>query len=56
MPESLPQKPPKSQIFQHYDGDRELSKLYDSLWRIADGYAMDNLGKKELEYFFRVTD
>ena len=43
-------------IFQHYNGDRELSKLYDSLWRIADGYAMDNLGKKELEYFFRVTD
>ena len=43
-------------IFQHYDGDRDLSKLYDSLWRIADGYAMDNLGKKELEYFFRVTD
>ena len=43
-------------IFQHYNGDRELSKLYVSLWRIADGYAMDNLGKKELEYFFRVTD
>ena len=43
-------------IFQHYDGDRELSKLYDSLWRIADDYAMKNLVGKELDYFYRTTD
>ena len=43
-------------IFQHFNGDRELSKLYDSLWKIADGYAMENLTGKDFEYFFNVTD
>lgn len=43
-------------IFQHYDGDRELSKLYDALWRIADDYATKNLVGKELDYFYRTTD
>lgn len=43
-------------IFQHYDGDRELSKLYDSLWRIADDYATKNLVGKELDYFYHTTD
>ena len=43
-------------IFQHYAGDRELAKLSDELWRIADGYAMGNLTGKELEYFFNATD
>lgn len=43
-------------IFQHFNGDRELSKLYDSLWKIADEYAIENLTGKEFEYFFNVTD
>lgn len=43
-------------IFQHFNGDRELSKLYDSLWKIADSYAMENLSGKDFEYFFNVTD
>lgn len=43
-------------IFQHFNGDRELSKLYDSLWKIADAYAIENLTGKEFEYFFNVTD
>ena len=43
-------------IFQHFNGDRELSKLYDSLWKIADEYAMENLTGKDFEYFFNITD
>lgn len=43
-------------IFQHFNGDRELSRLYDSLWKIADEYAIENLTGKEFEYFFNVTD
>lgn len=43
-------------IFQHFNGDRELSKLYDSLWKIADSYAMENLSGNDFEYFFNVTD
>ena len=43
-------------ICQHYDGDRELSKLYDALWRIAVDYAMKNLVGIELDYFYRTTD
>ena len=43
-------------IFQHFNGDRELSKLYDSLWKIADSYAMENLTGDDFEYFFNITD
>ena len=43
-------------IFQHFNGDRELSKLYDALWKIADSYAMENLTGDDFEYFFNITD
>lgn len=43
-------------IWQHYKSKPALAKLYDTLWREADQYAMDNLSENEMQYYFRVTD
>ncbi len=43
-------------IWQYYKTKPSLAKLYDSLWRQADQYAMDNLSEEEMYYYFRVTD
>lgn len=44
-------------IWQHYeDGDEEMARLYDGLWRKAQGYAYDTLNGDELTYFWRMTD
>ena len=44
-------------MWEHYqNGNQELAKVYDELWRKADGYACDNLSGEELAYFFRITD
>ena len=43
-------------IWQHYKSKPAFAKLYDTLWREADQYAMDNLSENEMQYYFRVTD
>lgn len=43
-------------VWQHYASNREISDLYDELWRFADNYAMENLTGDELSYFCQVTD
>lgn len=44
-------------IWEHYEaGNREYSKLYDSLWREAAQYCVNNLKGDELSYYFRTTD
>lgn len=44
-------------IWQHYgNGDEEMARLYNELWRKADGYACDNLKGMELDYFYTTTD
>lgn len=44
-------------LWQHYeDGDEEMARLYDGLWRKAQGYAYDTLKGDELTYFWRMTD
>lgn len=44
-------------IWQFYNqGDEPMTRLYDSLWKMADAYAINNLKGEELEYFYRVTD
>lgn len=44
-------------IWEHYDSKNEkLAKVYDELWRKADGWCMDNLKGDDLSYFFRTTD
>lgn len=43
-------------IWEHYEKNMQLAKLYDSLWRKADEYACNNLKGEELRYFFNTTD
>lgn len=43
-------------IWQWYQKNDELSKLYDKLWKQADEYACDNLKDNELSYFYQTTD
>lgn len=44
-------------IWQHYEHHNDdLAKLYDSLWRQAEDYALTNLKGDELQYYYDVTD
>jgi hypothetical protein len=44
-------------LWEHYEkGNESLARLYDSLWKKADGYAMDTLKDDELGYFLDQTD
>lgn len=43
-------------IWQWYERDENIAKLYNDLWIEADNYALDNLKGDELNYFFRTTD
>lgn len=44
-------------IREHYKKKHdELAKLYNKLWRQADGYACENLKGEELTYFYQTTD
>ena len=47
-------------IWQHYiESDplrMELARLYDSLWKEADLWAMDNLKDADLDYYILTTD
>ena len=43
-------------IWQHYEHNDELARLYNDLWAAADAWAVDNLTGDELAYFYRTTD
>lgn len=43
-------------IHQHYPENMELSKLYDTLWKETDAWAMDNLKGEDLDYYIETTD
>ena len=43
-------------IWQHYEKNEQLAKLYNDLWEKADNYACDHLKGDELTYFYNVTD
>lgn len=43
-------------IWQWYEKDNDLAKLYDELWRDCGSYVDDNFTKKQLEYFYKITD
>lgn len=43
-------------IWEHYETNRKLAELYDTLYREADAYACEHLKGDELSYFFRTTD
>lgn len=43
-------------IYEHYQTNEELAKVYNGLWEEADEYAQDNLKDDELSYFYSTTD
>ena len=43
-------------LWRWYGKNDELSILYDSLWKETDGWCIDNLKGKELEYYYKTTD
>ena len=43
-------------IWQWYETNDAIARLYDTLWREADLWAQENLKGEELEYFYRITD
>lgn len=44
-------------IWQHHEyHNDDVAKLYDSLWRQAEDYALTNLKGEELDYYYETTD
>ena len=44
-------------LWEHYDnGNEELAKVYDKLWRQADLYACENFKWEDADYYYRETD
>ncbi len=43
-------------IWEHHQTNIVFEELYDTLWKKADKYALDNLKGEELAYFYRTTD
>lgn len=43
-------------IWRWYEQNNDYARLYDSLWKQADAYCMDNLKGKDLEYYIQTTD
>lgn len=43
-------------VWQHYETNIELAKVYEELWEVADMWATENLKGEELAYFYRTTD
>ena len=43
-------------IWQHYEKNEPIARVYNDLWQVAQDYAYNNLKGDELSYFFRITD
>lgn len=43
-------------IWEHYQTNEPLARIYNDLWKKADEFAMGYLKGDELSYFFRTTD
>lgn len=43
-------------IFDWYEKNESIAKVYDELWRKTDEYCMKHLKGKELDYYIRTTD
>ena len=43
-------------IWQHYETNPKLGKLYDSLWRKADEYCCEYFKDEELRQYYEYTD
>ena len=43
-------------IWQHYEKNEALARIYNDLWEKADRYAITHLKGEELSYFYSTTD
>lgn len=43
-------------IWQWYEKNEDIARIYNDLWSSTSQYAMENLKDEELSYYFRVTD
>lgn len=43
-------------IFEHYEHNESLAKIYDKLWKQINDWAFDNLEGEDLRYYVRTTD
>lgn len=44
-------------LWEHYDnGNNDLAKLYNDLWKELDNYCCENLKDEQLAYFYATTD
>lgn len=43
-------------IWEHYQTNEPLARLYDELWREADAWVSNNWTGEAYEYYFNVTD
>lgn len=43
-------------IWQHYNNNRELAKVYDELWRKADEWCINHFKGKDLQRYYEYID
>lgn len=43
-------------IWEWYEKNEEIARVYNELWEKADEYALDHLKGAELNYFLNTTD
>ena len=43
-------------IWEHYETNEPLARLYNTLWEASDLYCMENLKGEALSYYIRTTD
>jgi len=43
-------------IWQWYEKNDELARVYNALWEEADNYGCENLKGEELDYFYKTLD
>ena len=43
-------------IWEHYETNKELASVYNTLWMELDTWCCSHLKDEDLEYFYRITD
>lgn len=43
-------------IWEWYEKNKDIARVYNDLWEKADAYACENLKGEELSWFYRITD
>lgn len=43
-------------IWQYFESDTKLARVYDDLWKELDGYICSHWKGKDLDYFLATTD